>query len=65
MGICENERPIHFEPSFRCTYDVTSLEHEVRIINDWDGDSFSTINDDIKSKVKILKDNKKEELVFN
>ena len=46
--------------SFRCIYHIKDY-NEIQIINDRDK---ATINEEIKSKLKILNDNKKEELVF-
>ena len=46
--------------SFRCIYDIKDI-NEIQIINDRNGDN---INEEIKSKIKILKGNKKEELIF-
>ena len=46
--------------SFRCTYDVKDF-NEVQIINDRNK---SFINEEIKSKIKIINNNKKEELIL-
>ena len=46
--------------SFRCIYDVKD-ENEKQIINDRYED---IINEEIQSKIKILNNNKKEELIF-
>ena len=61
MGCLNSE-----EPSFRCTYDVKN-GNEIRIINDrcFVDNNREVINEEIKSKIKILNDNKKEELIFN
>ena len=55
-----NSNNIIYGVSFRCTYIVRNLD-EIQIIND--RDEFS-INEEIKSKIKILNNNKKEELIF-
>ena len=44
--------------SFRCFYDVKNIDEEIRIISDYKD------NKEIKSKIKILNNNKKEELIF-
>ena len=50
------------EVSFRCTYDIRYLS-DVQIINNRDIDE-TDINEEIKSKIKILNGDKKEELIF-
>ena len=52
---CMNEKNI---VSFKCIYDV-KYENEIQILNDIDEDI-----KEIKSKIKILNGNKKEELIF-
>ena len=71
MGICEstnnssslsNNNKENNQASFRCFYDVKNINEEIQIINDTDINN--KINKEIKSKIKILNDNKKEELIF-
>jgi len=52
--------------SFRCTYDIKN-GNEIRIINDrsFVDDNREVINEEIKSKIKILNGLHKEELIFN
>ena len=52
--------------SFRCIYDVKDY-HEIRIINDTGYKDYyiPIINEEIKSKIKIINNNNKEELIFN
>ena len=47
--------------SFRCFYDVKNIDEKIRILYDGHGEHVSK---EIKSKIKILNDNKKEELIF-
>ena len=52
------------EISFRCTYDVKNY-NETQIINDrCYVNNREVINEEIKSKIKILNYTKKEELIF-
>ena len=46
--------------SFRCTYDIKDY-NEQQIINDRD---INEVNEEIKSKIKMLNGNQKEELIF-
>jgi len=68
MGICEsiNNSPLNNNQiSFRCFYDVKNTYDEISIINDKDIDiEIKVINKEIKSKIKILNNNKKEEIIF-
>ena len=53
--------------SFRCFYDVKNINEEIRIINDrYNKNPYykDDYNSEIKSKIKILNDNKKEELIY-
>ena len=47
--------------SFKCFYDVKNINEEIQIINDRFKDK---INKEIKSKIKILNGDKKEEVIF-
>ena len=47
--------------SFRCIYDIKNNNNETQIINN---KYEEYINEDIESKIKILNDNKKENLIF-
>jgi len=76
MGICEstpisnNNGNINISTSitkdvnennqslFRCFYDIKNIDEEIRIIYN------NEKNKEIKSKLKILNDNKKEEIIF-
>jgi len=51
---------ISYKISFRCIYDVKD-ENEIQIINDRYED---LINEEIQSKIKILNDDKKEDLIL-
>ena len=65
MGICEtkNNSPSISDnnkrnsQSFRCFYDIKDIYQEIDIIN-------KHIDEELKSKIKILNDNKEEEIVF-
>ena len=71
MGICDSmNNPSLFsnnnngnnQVSFRCFYEVKNINEEIQIINDID--NFNNINNEIKSKIKILNGNKKEEIIL-
>ena len=61
-----NEGITQNQISFRCIYDVKDY-HEIRIINDTGYKDYyiPIINEEIKSKIKIINNNNKEELIFN
>ena len=52
--------------SFRCIYDVKDYD-ETQVINDTGHKDYyiPIINEEIKSKIKIINNNNKEELIFN
>ena len=51
MGACSDSRSTKNEVSFRCTYDIKDIYHKTKIINE------------IKTKIKILNNNKKEKII--
>ena len=56
-----NDNNRNNQVSFRCFYDIKNIDEEVRIINDV---HYKNINKEIKSKIKILNDNKKEKIIL-
>ena len=70
MGICDSMNNSssfsnnngNNQVSFRCFYDIKNINEEMQIINDTD--NYNNINNEIKSKIKILNGNKKEEIIF-
>ena len=47
--------------SFSCTYEVEDIYNDIQIINNTNGEY---INEEIESKIKILNNGQKEELIF-
>ena len=64
MGASGDNRTTKDEISFRCTYDIKDINDYIQIINDRYF-LYDKINNEIKSKIKILNGNKKEEIIFN
>ena len=67
MGASGDNHNTKNEISFRCTYDIKDINDNIQIINDRLFDESLEkylINKEIKSKVKILNGDKKEELIF-
>ena len=70
MGICDSMNNSssfsnnngNNQVSFRCFYDIKNINEEMQIINDTD--NYNNINNEIKSKIKILNGNKKEEIIL-
>ena len=61
MGICwECRNSTNKKISFRCTYDIKDY-NEQQIIN-YRGKEL--VNEEIKSKIKIINNNQEEELIF-
>ena len=62
MSTCYIEKSkINKNISFRCTYEVKVIDSDIQIINNTNG---KYINEEIKSKIKIINEGKKEKLVL-
>ena len=59
MGASGDNHITKDEISFRCTYDIKDINDDIQIINDRCF-LYDKINDEIKSKIKILNGNKKK-----
>ena len=74
MGLCQsfrdeslisNKNSENYQLSFRCTYFIYNMNNEIRIINDRGFIGINHVkNKEIKSKIKILNNNIKENLIF-
>ena len=62
MGFGYSEKSIiNNKISFSCTFEVEDIYNDIQIINNTNGEY---INEEIESKIKILNNGQKEELIF-